>query len=108
MEALLTLTNQKYLNPKNFGNYKIPKIDEKTIEKISLKIQKAEKNEMDSLSLLEQTQKFFYQKLGIDFSKIKEERFYSANTSDFLKADLWSPKYTYPLYVNTLKAIQKQ
>src|SRR6185312_7046281 len=52
IEGLLTLTIQKYLNIENFKQYKIPKIDEKTIEKVSLKIQKAENNEMEASSLL--------------------------------------------------------
>ncbi|CAG8831568.1 7005_t:CDS:1 [Gigaspora margarita] len=108
IESFITSTNQRYLNMRNFGNYKIPKIDEQTIEKVSLKIQKAEKNEIEASLLLEKSQKLFYQKLSIDFSKIKKENFYSVNVSDFLKADLWSPKYLYPLYVNTLKAIQKK
>ena len=73
---------------KNFNNYRIPKIDSKTIEKISLEIQKAESNKTNSLSLLEQAQKIFYQKLGTNFSKIKKENFYSVNASSFLEADL--------------------
>lgn len=108
IESLLTLTIQKYLNYEKFREYKIPKIDDKTIESVSLKIQKAENNEIDPLSLLEQTKKFFYQKLGIDFSKIKKENFYSVNASVFLETDLWSPRYMYPLYVNIAKAIRKQ
>ncbi|CAG8525628.1 29312_t:CDS:2 [Racocetra persica] len=91
MKALLT--NDRYLNIKNFKQYKIPKIDEKTIQIISLKIQKAEKNEMEASLLLEQAKNFFYRKIGIDFSKIAEEKSYSVNAADFLKADLWSPKY---------------
>jgi len=37
IESLLTLTIQKYLNYRKFGEYKIPKVDDKTIESVSLK-----------------------------------------------------------------------
>jgi len=108
IEALSTLSGQRYLNMKSFGGYKIPKIDDKIIEEISLKVKNAENNEIEALSLLKQARKIFYQKLGIDFSKIKKENFYSVNASSFLEADLWTPKYSYPLYINTLKVIQEQ
>ncbi len=108
IESLLTLTGQKYLNMEKFRDYKVPKMDTLFIDKISLKIKKIESNELKALSLIEQAQNVFYQKIDIDFTKIKKESFYSVNFSDFLKADLWSPKYLYPLYVNTLKAIQKK
>jgi len=109
IESLLTSTNQKYLNMENFRKYKAPKkIDEKIMEKVSLKMQSGEDKETNSLSLLEQAKVFFYKKLRIDFSKIKKENFYSVNIANFLEADLWTPKYSYPLYINTLKTIQKQ
>lgn len=108
IESLLTLTGQKYLNMEKFRNYKIPKIDKDIVEKVSLKIQNAEKNEIKALSLLKESQNIFYQKLNIDFSKIIKENFYSVNISDFSESDLWSPNYSYPIYVNTLKSIQKK
>jgi len=108
IESLLTLTGQKYLNMKNFRDYKIPKIDKNVIEKISIKTKKAEENEIKSLNLLQQVQNLFYQKLAIDFSKIKKENFFSVNLSNFAEADLWTPKYSYPLYVKTLKTIQEK
>ena len=85
IEMLLTLTIQRYLNMENFRKYKIPKIDDKTVESVSQKMQNAEKNEITSLSLLEQVRNFFYQKLNINFSEIKKENFYSVNVSDFVK-----------------------
>jgi type I restriction enzyme S subunit len=108
IESLLTLTGQKYLNMEKFREYKIPKIEKEIIQKISEKTKKIIKNEMESLSILERAQNLFYQKLGIDFSKIQREKYYSVNLSDFAKDDLWTPAFSYPLYVNTLKTIQKK
>ncbi len=108
IESLLTLTGQKYLNMEKFRRFKIPKIEEKDIRKISEKTKKIIENEMKSLSILEQAQNIFYQKLEVDFSKIQKENHYSVNLSDFAEDDLWTPAFSYPLYVNTLKAIQQK
>lgn len=108
IESLLTLTGQKYLNMEKFREFKIPKIEEKSIKEISEKTKKIIENEMKSLSILEQAQAIFYQKSGIDFSKIQKEKTFSVNLSDFVKDDLWTPAFSYPLYVNTLKEIQKK
>ena len=108
IESLLTLTGQKYLNMKKLRDFKIPKISETTIKKISKKTKLIIDNEIKALSILQQAQNLFYQKLGINFSKIKKEKHYSVKLSDFAKDDLWTPAFSYPLYVNTLKAIQKK
>ena len=108
IEALLTLTGQKYLNMEKFRDYKIPKIDNKIIEKASSKIQNAENDELKALSKLKEAQNLFYQRLNVNFSKIKKEKLYSVNLSNFSEADLWCPNYSYPLYVNTLKVIQEK
>lgn len=108
IESLLTLTGQKYLNMEKFREFKIPKIKEECIQEISGKTKKVIDNEIKSLSLLEKAQNLFYQRLGVDFSKIQKEKYYSVNLSDFASDDLWTPAFSYPLYVNTLKAIQKK
>jgi type I restriction enzyme S subunit len=108
IESLLTLTGQKYLNMEKFREFKIPKIDEKEIKIISEKTKIIIDNEIESISILEKAQNLFYQKLSIDFSIIKKEKDYSVNLSEFSEDDLWTPAFSYPLYVNTLKAIQKK
>lgn len=108
IESLLTLTGQKYLNMEKFREFKIPKIEESGIKEISEKTKVIIENEIKFLLILEQAQTLFYQKLSIDFSKIQKEKCYSVNLSDFTIDDLWTPAFSYPLYVNTLKAIQKK
>ncbi|CAI2192301.1 19160_t:CDS:2 [Funneliformis geosporum] len=96
MEALSTLTGQKYLNMESFRNYKIPKIDDEIIEGISQKIQNIENNEITSLSLLEQAQKFFYQKLGkkeSDIPFIRTSDLVNHETDQFL--DFFIPEEIY-------------
>jgi type I restriction enzyme S subunit len=105
IHSLLTRTGQKILSAGNAKKLEIPVINNNSIEQLSKKI---EDNEIKALSLLDQAQNLFYQKLGIDFSKIQKEKHYSVKLSDFKDDDLWIPAFSYPLYVNTLKAIQKK
>ncbi len=99
---------QDKLNLDDIRDIEVVELPEEKIKKISGLVEKAEEKAEKSLSILEQAQNLFYQKLGIDFSKIQKEKYYSVNLSDFVKADLWTPAFSYPLYVNTLKNIQKK
>lgn len=56
--------------------------------------------------MLEQAKKLFYTKLNVDFSKIKKEKTFSIKLSSFVEKDLWTPAFSYPLYLNTLKEIK--
>lgn len=82
--------------------------DKSLIKKISDKVEKTIELHVKANSLLVKVQNIFYQKLGLDFSKIEKQKFYSVNLSDFEETDLWTPAYSYPFYVNTLKTIQKK
>ncbi len=99
---------QDKLNLDDIRNIEVVELPEEKINKISELVEKAEEKSEKSLSLLEKAQNLFYQRLDIDFSKIQKEKYYSVNLSDFSKDDLWTPAFSYPLYVNTLKAIQKK
>lgn len=82
--------------------------DKKLIDKISQKVKKAITLQVKSAEILEHAQNHFYKKLNIDFTKIEKQKNYSVNLSDFRDVDLWTPKYSYPFYVNTLKIIKKK
>jgi type I restriction enzyme S subunit len=99
---------QDKLNLDDIRDIEVVELPEEKIKKISGLVEKAEEKTEKSLSILEQAQTLFYKKLGIDFSKIQKEKYYSVNLSDFAKDDLWTPAFSYPLYVNTFKAIQKK
>jgi len=99
---------QPLLSIKNIRTLDIPKAKKEFVDKITKLEQEQINNEINSLPLIEQAQQLLYQKLGIDFSKIWKGNFYSVNLSDFKGADLWTPKYYYPLYINTLKAIKQK
>jgi len=99
---------QDKLNLDDIRNIEVVELSEEKMKEISGLVEKAEEKAEKSLSILERAQNLFYKKLGIDFSKIQKEKYYSVNLSDFAKDDLWTPAFSYPLYVNTLKAIQKK
>ena len=96
---------QDKLNLDDIRNIVVMELPSEYIRKISKLVEKAEEKSEKALNLIQQAQQILYQRLGIDFSKIKKENVYSVNLLEFKDADLWTPKYSYPLYVNTLKAI---
>jgi len=99
---------QPLLSIKNIRTLDIPQTNKEYVKRITALEKKQINCEIKSLSILEKSQKLFYQKLGIDFSKIKKENFYSVNLSNFYDSDLWTPAFSCPLYLNTLKAVQKK
>jgi len=99
---------QDKLNLDDIRNIEVVELPEQKIKNISELVEKAEEKAEKSLSILGQAQNIFYQKIGIDFSKIHKEKSFSVKLSEFSKDDLWTPAFSYPLYVNTLKEIQKK
>lgn len=99
---------QDKLNLNDIRDIEVIELPETKINKIGDLVKNAELKAEQALLLLQQAQNIFYQKLGIDFSKIEKENTFSVNISDFSDTDIWTPAYSYPLYVNTLKAIQKK
>ena len=93
-----------------FGGFNGKKVNQDLYsdETISKNVKKSIQYDEKSLDLIQQAQQLFYEKLNIDFSKIEKKKFYSVNLSDFKDADLWTPKYSYPLYIDTLKAIKQK
>lgn len=96
----------KEINRTSLAQVKIPFL--KNYKDIGKKVRESNQKHEKYFELLQLAQQLFYQKLGIDFSKIEKDNFYSVNLSDFKDADLFIPKYSYPLYVNTLKAIKEK
>jgi len=99
---------QDKLNLDDIRDIEVVELPNNTIIKISELVEEAELKAEKALALLNQAQNYFYQKIAIDFSKVKNEKHYSAMLSNFSSAGIWNPNYSYPLYVNTLKAIQQK
>lgn len=99
---------QPLLSIGNIEKLDIPIIKQELHDEITLKEQKFLDCETKALQLLCKAQQLFYTRIGIDFKSIAKENTFSVKKSDFANADLWTPMYSYPLYVNTLKAIQNK
>lgn len=103
IQSLVTRTGQKILSAGNVKKLSLPLIDDNSI---ATKYECATDKGVEANRFISQAQKLFYSRIGIDFNAIDKENVFCVNKSDFAKADLWTPMYSYPLYVNTLKAIQ--
>lgn len=108
IESLLTLTGQKYLNSSNFKKLRVPNIDHDKVDTITLLMKSIVAKETEAVKKIEDAQRLFYLRIGIDFKTITKGKTFAVSKSDFSNADLWTPMYSYPLYVNTLKAIQSK
>lgn len=105
IQSMVTRTGQKILSAGNVKRLYIPLIDDKVIEN---EYEAAIKKLDEANSLIQKARELFYSALGIIFYAIDKEKVFSVSTTQFLNSDLWTPKYSYPLYVNTLKAIQNK
>lgn len=99
---------QPLLSIGNIEKLDIPIIGKDLHDEITFKERKFVDCETKALELIEQAQQLFYSSIGIDFKAIAKENTFSVCKNNFADADLWTPMYSYPLYVNTLKAIQSK
>ena len=103
IQSLVTRTGQKILSAGNVKKLSLPIIDN---DIISEKYQKATIKGVEANDLISKAQHLFFSRIGIDFNAIPKNNSFSVNKSDFADVDLWTPMYSYPLYVNTLEALQ--
>ena len=108
IESLLTLTGQKYLNSTNFKKLRVPIVTAQQVEEITYLMKSIVDREARAVNNIEQAQYLFYSRIGIDFKVVAKENDFSVDKSKFDNADLWTPMYSYPLYVNTLKTIKSK
>lgn len=91
-----------------FKELKIPTMSKIFVDALTNELERVYEYEGSALKLLENSKEDIYDLLNIDFSKIKTSKIFSVNLSTFKASDLWMPQYSNPLYINTLKAIQKK
>lgn len=81
--------------------------DKLTEETVTDKLILAEKKNIESLKLIKEAQLLFLKLLNVDFNSIKKEKFYTINNSQFIKDDMMTPAFYYPLFAKTTMEISK-
>ena len=108
ISALFTGNIHSIITYPKIKNIRIVIPDKSFQDKIAVKYKKAIELDKKCHLIISKAQNLFYNKLNIDFIKIEKENFYSVNLSNFSEVDLWTPAYSYPLYVKTVKVIKKK
>jgi len=93
----------------NLGDVKeilIPLIPSNQQNQIGNLLGQAEAKSIRALERIRQAQDLFILALQIDLKKIKKENFYNVDFRNL--GNLWTPKFYYPLYQNTLKEMKKK
>ncbi len=108
IENITTGNIQPLLSIGNIEKLDIPIVPTDMHNEITEKMKKFIDAEISSLEKISQAQSLFYYRIGVDFSAIEKENIFSVQKSFFADSDLWTPTYSYPLYVSTLRAIQSK
>jgi len=108
LSSIITGNIQPLLSIKNIKTLDIPIANNSLITRVTNLEKKAVSNEIKALLLLQKAQKLFYEKLDIDFSKIKKKNSYSVNLKDFKDYDIWTPKFSYPYFSRIITAFRKR
>jgi len=106
INALFTGNLQPILTYPKIKNLKIIIPNKKIQYDIASKYESAIKMRRDSLELIENARKVYYDALGVDFSSISRKTCFSTTVSSLIENDLWTPDSCQPLYVNSDTAIK--
>jgi len=94
------------INHPSLGLVKVPIISKTDQIKIKKILEQAQKKNTDAIKKIEEAKKIFIKELGIKEGKIKEDKFYKVFSNEL--NDILTPRYYYPLYINTIKEIEKK
>lgn len=97
---------QDKLNIDDVKEILIPLVPKNQQSEIANLVRQADDKSVRALEKIRQAQTLFIQALGIDLKQIKKENFYKVNFGN--SSNLWTPRFYYPLYQNTLKEIKKK
>jgi len=85
---------------------KVPILEKRYMEEIDKLIQLADKKHIEAFKKINQARQIFEETININHSNIKEEKTYFISSKDL--ADIFTPKFYYPKYLNTLKQVKKK
>jgi len=79
---------------------------ENILSSINNLVVKADQNHVLAISKINEAKKLFEEEININHQEINEDKIYSVNSADL--TDIFTPKFYYPKYLNTLKALKKK
>jgi len=84
----------------------VPLLSWEQQREIARLVEEAESKHIEALNKIGQAKRIFISTLGIDIEGIKEGRTYKVSSGDL--GDVFTPKFYYPKYLNTLKSMKEK
>jgi len=94
------------INHPSLGLIKVPLIDKSVQLNLKKLLEKAEVKHTESIKKIEEAKTIFIKELAVKEIKINENKFYRVFFKDL--NDMFTPRYYYPLYQQTIKEIEKK
>ncbi|KAK3605063.1 hypothetical protein CHS0354_000729 [Potamilus streckersoni] len=88
----------------NFRQFRLPRFKEQFIDAITIEIKKIYEYEQQSIKLIEQAKEIFRNTLNLSNSNKKRVSF-AVDLQSFINDDMWTPRFSNPLFVETDKEI---
>jgi type I restriction enzyme, S subunit len=108
LNSTTTGNMQQLLSLKNIRQLDLPIPGEDFIDEITEQEKCALNHEILAQSLIADAKKYFYNQLDINFDAIEKEQTFTVKKEALANSDMWTPKYSSPLYLNTLAAIREK
>ncbi|MDO9155072.1 MAG: hypothetical protein Q7U47_15415 [Paludibacter sp.] len=99
--------NQNKLTLPDIRELIIPTLSESILKKYAAVVEEIQLLENESFNIIQEAKNLLYEYLEIDFDKIKNPKTFSPKLSDIRKESFFTPEYSNPLYLDTLKALEK-
>ncbi|PIX29461.1 MAG: hypothetical protein COZ65_02125 [Caldiserica bacterium CG_4_8_14_3_um_filter_35_18] len=102
----LTGTVSRGINHPALKSIRVPEADYSKQKLIADKVKRVFEKHVLAISKIEEAKKLFEEALDINYNEIDEEKIYNVSSTDL--SDILTPKFYYPKYLNTLKALKKK
>jgi len=99
--------NQNKLTLPDIRELIIPTLSESILKKYASVVEEIQLLENESFNIIQEAKNLLYEYLEIDFNKIENPKTFSPKLSDIRKESFFTPEYSNPLYLDTLKALKK-
>lgn len=99
--------NQNKLTLPDIRNLKIPLLSEDRMKYFATEVDLLSELDDSSFKAIKHAQELFYKNLDIDFNSINKEFCFTTNLKSIKEESFFSPEYSNPLYVNSLKQLSK-